>query len=169
MKSISRQILATPLLLATLLSAGLIPLHAAPPDKTLDRGLLSIVTAQGDLLFRVEVADTPAARARGLQGRQTLAADAGMLFVSEHPQKTRMWMRNTPIPLDMLFIDAEGRITNIAAQTTPFSLTPIAAATAVTGVLEIPGGSAARLGIRPGDRVIHPAFARSEHPARAGR
>jgi uncharacterized membrane protein (UPF0127 family) len=162
MKNIRRRILATSLLLATLFSTGPILLHAAPPDKTLDRGLLTIVTAQGDLRFRVEVADTPVARARGLQGRQTLAADAGMLFVLERPQKMRMWMRDTLIPLDMLFIDAEGGITNIAAETTPFSLTPIAAAKAVTGVLEIPGGSAARLGIRPGDRVIHPAFARSE-------
>jgi len=158
MKAIKRQIMPATLILVVLLAADGIPAHAATPETAPETGLLTIATDDAKVVFHVELADTPESRRHGLQGRQALAADAGMLLLFERPNRARMWMFNTPIPLDMLFIDAEGRITQIAAQTTPFSVTPIAAQTPVIGVLEVPGGSAARLGIQPGDRVIHPAF-----------
>jgi uncharacterized membrane protein (UPF0127 family) len=160
----SRMTLAA-LLFAGICNAALIPAHAGASDTKLEKDLLTIVTDQGKVQFHVELADTPELRRRGLQGRRTLAADAGMLLLFESPRRVRMWMLNTPIPLDMLFIDPQGKITQIAARTTPYSLTPIAAGTPVNGVLEVLGGNAERLGIKPGDRVLHPAFMDVAEPA----
>jgi len=95
---------------------------------------------------------------QGLQGRRRLAADAGMLFDFGRPVPVMMWMKDTHVSLDMLFIDAEGRVVNIARGTVPFSLTPIRSAGPVRAVLEVNAGTAARLGIKPGDRVLHPLF-----------
>lgn len=81
-----------------------------------------------------------------------------MLFDYKEPTMATMWMRNTLIPLDMLFVDAQGRIVNIRQRAVPQSLDVIAAATPVRAVIELNGGTAARLGIAPGDRVIHPIF-----------
>ncbi len=90
--------------------------------------------------------------------RQSLAADAGMLFDFKTPSMATMWMKNTLIPLDMLFVDEAGHIVNIAERTVPGSLATIAAAAPVRAVIELNGGTAARLGIRPGDRVVYPIF-----------
>lgn len=158
MNRTKRVVLHAALLFLGLLTAGTIPFDAASRDPSSDDERVTIVTARGPVVFYVELADTPASRMRGLQGRQSLAADSGMLFVFGVPQNVRMWMKDTLIPLDMLFIDAQGRIAKIAAQTTPLSLTPIGADAPVTAVLEVPGGSAERLGIKAGDRVEHPAF-----------
>ncbi|HEV2818124.1 MAG TPA: DUF192 domain-containing protein [Allosphingosinicella sp.] len=103
--------------------------------------------------FTVEVARTPDQQARGLMGRRSLAADAGMLFPYDPPQPASFWMRNTLIPLDMIFIRADGSIARIAANTVPLSETPVTVAEPVTAVLELRGGRAAELGIRAGDRV----------------
>ena len=119
---------------------------------------LAIVTASGTHKFTVEVATTPAQQEQGLMFRQHLAPDAGMIFDFSTPQTTSFWMKNTWIPLDMLFVDARGRIVTIHERAVPGSLAPIGPATPVRAVIELNGGTAARLGIKPGDRVIFPIF-----------
>jgi len=91
--------------------------------------------------------------------RTEMAADAGMLFVYSRPQVITMWMRNTELPLDMLFIGPDGHIAHIAERAVPRSDKTISSRARVTGVLELNGGTARRLGIAVGDRVRHPAFA----------
>lgn len=120
----------------------------------------------------VELADTPAARAQGLMHRRHLAPGSGMLFVYEHPQPVAFWMRNTLIPLDMLFIDASGVIRRIHAGAIPHDETPIPGNTADDPdpdrllVLEIGGGEAEALGIGEGMAIAHPALpvAGAVHP-----
>ncbi len=119
---------------------------------------LTIESGGKRIPFKVEIADTDERRALGLMYRTTLAADAGMLFDFRRDEDVAMWMRNTRIPLDMLFIDRTGRIVNIAERAVPFSEATISSAAPVRAVLEVNGGTAARLGLRPGDRVIHPIF-----------
>ncbi len=121
-------------------------------------GELSIVTGRGSYDFSVEIASTPAQREQGLQGRRALAPGTGMLFDFKSPRPVYMWMKNTFIPLDMLFIDAEGRVANIAERTVPMSLATIGSDGPVRAVLELDGGTVQRLGIKPGDRVLHPMF-----------
>lgn len=103
--------------------------------------------------FKVEVARTVDEQARGLMYRQMLGPDEGMLFPFDPPRPASFWMKNTVIPLDMLFIRADGTIAEIAANTVPLSLDKVAVSEPVAAVLEIPGGRSAALGIRPGDRV----------------
>ena len=120
---------------------------------------LTILTAQGNRhRFRVEIVATHGDRAQGLQGRKRLESDAGMLFAYAAPEPVVMWMKNTFIPLDMIFIGADGRIVNISRQTEPQSLAFIESAGPVKGVLEVQAGTAARLGIKKGDRVLHRNF-----------
>ncbi|HRK95741.1 MAG TPA: DUF192 domain-containing protein [Rhodospirillales bacterium] len=121
-------------------------------------GLLVIETATGALPFRVELARTPAELAQGLQHRRQLPPDAGMLFDFGPERIVTMWMKNTHIPLDMLFIKADGTVGDIAQDTEPFSLETIASRVPVRAVLEVNAGTAERLGVRPGDRVRHPIF-----------
>jgi len=124
-----------------------------------ERSTLAIVTRAGQsFAFEVEVATTERERAQGLQGRRSLAADVGMLFDFGRVGPVYMWMKNTHVSLDMIFIAADGAIVNIAASTVPESLSVIESKGPVRGVLEVPAGTAARLGIRPGDRVRHPMF-----------
>ncbi len=119
---------------------------------------LTILTDAGPRVFEVEVADTGAERARGLMYRETLAADAGMLFDFERPRRVSMWMKNTLIPLDMLFIDDAGKVVEIAANTVPHDLTAIGPDAPVRAVLELNGGASAVHGIEAGDRVCHAMF-----------
>jgi uncharacterized membrane protein (UPF0127 family) len=119
---------------------------------------LTIVSATGRHRFKVEVAETPAQMTQGLMFRRGLAPDAGMLFDYKQPTAATMWMRNTLIPLDMLFVDAQGKIVNIHQRAVPQSLDVIAADAPVRAVIELNGGTAARLGIEPGDQVVHPIF-----------
>lgn len=116
---------------------------------------LQITTAAGKAhRFSVEVAATEAQQARGLMFRATLAPDAGMIFPMRPARFASFWMKNTLIPLDMIFIRTNGTIARIAANTQPFSLTPVDSGEPVAAVLEIAGGRAAELGIREGDRVV---------------
>jgi uncharacterized membrane protein (UPF0127 family) len=108
--------------------------------------------------FTVELADTDERRAYGLMHRDTMPADHGMIFDFKRDQPVAMWMRNTRIPLDMLFIDREGRVVNIHARAVPFDETSIGSEGPVRSVLELNGGTAARLGLAPGDVVRHPIF-----------
>lgn len=127
---------------------------AAPPKSE----ALSVLTAKGERRFTVEVVREEAERNRGLMFRKSLAADAGMLFDYDPPQEVSFWMKNTLIPLDLLFLDERGGIIRIAAEATPLSEAPIPSGAPVLGVLEIMGGRAAEAGIAVGDRVLHPSF-----------
>lgn len=115
-----------------------------------------ILSRAGRHRFRVELAESPSQRMQGLQGRRMLDADAGMLFVFDAPSVAAMWMKNTYIPLDMLFLDEFGGIVAIAENTQPMSLQPIQPLEPVKAVLELNAGTAARLGVTLGDRVLHP-------------
>jgi uncharacterized membrane protein (UPF0127 family) len=119
---------------------------------------LVIEGERGRHTFAVEVAATDETRQVGLMFRKTLAADAGMLFDYQTPQPVAMWMKNTLIPLDMLFIGADHRISGIAERTVPHSLATIDSGGPVRAVLELNAGTAARLGIKVGDLVRHAAF-----------
>jgi uncharacterized protein len=109
--------------------------------------------------FEVWLADNSRRQAQGLMFVRSLPDLRGMLFVHESPKPITMWMKNTYIPLDMVFIDASGRIQEIVAQTTPHSLDIVRSKEPALAVLEIAGGEAKRLGLRPGQRVVHPALA----------
>jgi len=123
---------------------------------------LTIATEGDASLFTVEIADTDALRARGLMFRQRLPADRGMLFDFGKPRPAAMWMKNTYISLDMLFIRADGTIAYIAENTKPRSLDVIGISEPVLAVLELAGGTAKRLGIRAGDTVYHRLFQTAE-------
>lgn len=123
-----------------------------------DQSTLEIVTKNGVHVFSVELAITDADRQKGLMFRKELPEGQGMLFDFKQDQDVSMWMRNTYIPLDMLFINADGRIRRIAENTTPLSERTIPSGGPVRGVLEVIGGTAKKLGIAPGDRVAHPLF-----------
>jgi uncharacterized protein len=110
--------------------------------------------------FKVEVARNDADRAQGLMFRRSMPADQGMLFDFARVEPVSMWMQNTYLPLDMLFIRADGTIARIAANTEPLSTRTIPSGEPVLAVLELNAGTAAKLGIKPGDRVEHPLFKR---------
>ena len=110
----------------------------------------------GQARFTVEVADDVDERSRGLMFRERLAFSAGMLFAYDRPQRVSFWMRNTLIPLDMIFMDAEGRVTRIHENAVPLDETDIPGGDAVQFVLEINGGLATRLGIEVGSELRHP-------------
>lgn len=112
----------------------------------------------GQARFAVELADDGAERAQGLMFRESLPRSAGMLFVYPEPQRASFWMKNTLIPLDMIFADRTGRVTRVHANAVPGDLTPIDGGEGVLAVLEINGGLAGRLGIAPGAELRHPAF-----------
>ena len=114
---------------------------------------LTVQSASGLHRFTVEVARTPDEQARGLMYRRSLADDRGMVFPYDPPRAVGFWMKNTYIPLDIIFIRADGRIARIAANTTPLSLEPVSSLEPISTVLEIRGGRAAELGIREGDLV----------------
>lgn len=130
----------------------------AEPLDAFPRSKLEIESSSVRLRFDVWVADTAARRSQGLMFVKKLDAKRGMLFLYREPQVISMWMKNTLIPLDMLFVAADGRIIRIAPRTTPHSLASITSMGPVTAVIEIGGGEAERLGIGTGARVLHPAF-----------
>lgn len=119
---------------------------------------LLITTANNEYRYQVEIANTPEQQEQGLMFRTTLGDNAGMLFPQGHERMVRMWMKNTKIPLDMLFIDTTGKIVYIAANTTPDSLDIISSPLPVYAVLELAGGSASKRKIEVGNRVLHKAF-----------
>ncbi|MBC57494.1 MAG: hypothetical protein CL814_11250 [Confluentimicrobium sp.] len=139
--------------LALLAVIAATPLAAACTDGSVDlRG------GWGQARFTVELADDPAERSRGLMFRETLPASHGMLFVYDHPQHAVFWMKNTLIPLDMLFIDPQGRVRRIHENAIPHDTTQIDGGPGVLAVLEINGGLSRRLGITEGSVLRHPAF-----------
>lgn len=141
------------------------PIPGVPPvlllqtaQAQLRQERLALVMASGEQLITVEIAETPEQKAKGLMFRKSLDDKAGMLFPYGQPQEIAMWMRNTYIPLDMVFIKSDGTIHRIEAMTEPFSEATVASQGLVTAVLELNGGAAARFGLKAGDKVRHPIF-----------
>ena len=130
----------------------------APPAVSYEKSSLVIDTANGERKFDVELALTPEQHQRGLMFRQKLGAQEGMLFDFVTSEPRAFWMANTLIPLDMLFIHADGTIARIHANAEPLSTRNIESGVPVRAVLEINGGAARLLGIKPGDTVRHPIF-----------
>jgi uncharacterized membrane protein (UPF0127 family) len=149
-----------PLAFTLLASCGAAPANQAeepPAARTAPSGLdLVTLTVAGhgrSHAFTVEMARTASQQEQGLMNRHALAPDAGMLFPFDPPPPASFWMRNTLIPLDMIFIRPDGGIARVAANTVPMSETPVAVTEPMTAVLEIRGGRAAQLGIGEGDHV----------------
>lgn len=142
--------------LAAVLGLGAIPVAVAKPAASASAARttpLTIISGKRKFAFRVEVARTGAEQARGLMFRKSLGPDQGMIFPMNPPRFASFWMKNTLIPLDMIFIRRDGTIVNIAARTVPQSLEPMESFEPVGAVLEVAGGRTAALGIKPGDRV----------------
>lgn len=120
--------------------------------------IVEVVVENGERrhVFQTELANTPEAQARGLMFRTELGDFEGMIFPSERPAPRSFWMKNTPLSLDIIFIGVDGRISNIAANTEPYSLKSVLSVGAASAVLELRGGRAAELGIAAGDRVSWP-------------
>ena len=128
-------------------------------DRRFPRSTLQIASADGQLhKFDVWVADNDPRRMRGLMFVEHLADDAGMLFIYPEAQPVGIWMKNTPLSLDILFVRADGRVHRIAANATPQSTETMPSNGDVLAVIELKAGTAARLKITPGAQVIHPAF-----------
>ena len=125
---------------------------------------LDIVTTSGVVTLDVEIADTPARQALGLMYRTELPERRGMLFTHTPPRESSMWMRNTYIPLDMVFIRSDGTVHRIEAMTEPHSEDIISSDGPVAAVLEIAGGAAKRLGLKPGDKVRYRHFTAAPAP-----
>ena len=128
----------------------------------LETSPLTIESANGAHAFTVEIADEPEEITTGLMNRESMDPDAGMLFDFGQPREAAMWMKNTLIPLDMLFMDPQGKVIAIARETVPGSLRTVSPGVPVKSVLELNGGRAEELGIQPGDEVIHPIFGNAD-------
>lgn len=133
-----------------------IAMVALPLSACSDEGKLVLHTATGDYTFNVEVVDTPEGRAKGLMFVQELADDAGMLFDFKEEREVSFWMRNTFIPLDMIFVGSDGVVKTIHVNARPHDVTSIPSEVPVQFVLEIPGGRSAEIGLEPGDTMDHP-------------
>ena len=136
---------------------GFLMLALASAAAGTPRGLpverVVIETQAGPRAFKMEIAADDASRALGLMHRTHLAKDAGMLFDFKTTVMTAFWMKDTPLPLDMLFVRADGTISTVAANAVPYSTAEIASAEPIRAVIEIGGGQARALGIAPGDRI----------------
>lgn len=132
---------------------------AAEDDITFARDILDVVTADNlSWTFHVDLAVTPQQRSRGLMFRRTMADDEGMLFLYTREAPRSFWMKNTYLPLDIIFLDRHGVIVSIAADARPLDEATIPSGAPAAGVLEVLAGTSRRLGLEPGDRVIHRAF-----------
>ncbi|MEK9685156.1 MAG: DUF192 domain-containing protein [Rhodospirillaceae bacterium] len=115
-------------------------------------------TERGRQAFQVEIARTPREHELGLMFRRSLAKNSGMLFQYAYPSIIRMWMKNTFIPLDMIFISEEGYVVRVFERAVPGSLQIISSEKPVKAVLEVNGGTVSRIGLKIGDRIYHPFF-----------
>ena len=147
-----RLVFAAPLMLAAVAVRG------QPADVQFKRSSLTIVAGGRDLKFEVDLATNDAERSHGLMFRKQLGAYEDMLFDFYQEMPVSFWMKNTLIPLDMVFIAADGTVKHVHANAVPMSTDAIPSLYPVRAVLEINGGSAALLGIKPGDKVKHPIF-----------
>lgn len=135
------------------------------PLSAFPQSLLAIRTTAGSVInFKIWTADRPSRQEQGLMYIRDMDEHAGMLFVFPADERVSMWMKNTYVSLDMVFIDSAGRIVYIAPKTTPLSLDIISARQPTRAVLELKGGACAAFGIAAGDRVIHSSFANPGRP-----
>lgn len=141
-----------------ILACALILVSAVAFAAGLPRDTLLVETGSSQYRFEVEVADDPTERAEGLMYRQSLADNAGMLFLYPKPQPVEFWMKNTPLSLDIVFVRANGTIARIAADTTPMSEDLIPSNEPVVAVLEVKAGIMRQLGIAVGDRLRNPKY-----------
>jgi uncharacterized protein len=144
---------------AALRIAALVAPTAVFADATCTPDRLYLRWTGGQESFAVELADDGEERSRGLMFRESMDPAAGMLFVYEGPRRVQFWMKNTLIPLDMIFADATGTVTHVHSNAIPGDLTPIDGGEGVALVLEINGGLAEKLGIAPGAELRHPSVA----------
>ena len=143
-----------------------LPVWAQEGPKTVDFGPLETLViegANGSNSFNVEIADTDEEQAHGLMYRENLPADQGMLFEFEEPKIATIWMKNTPISLDILFVRSNGKILKIEHFAKPYSLRSASSEGVVAAVVELNGGRARDLGIMPGDVVKHPFFGNADN------
>lgn len=126
-----------------------------PMRVPVDAQALKIQTASGEKSFGLEIADTDHKRSAGLMYRKDFPADRAMIFVFGEERPVMMWMANTPLPLDMLFVRNDGSIARVAENTVPFSKDIVASGESVAFVIEVNAGIAAKLGIKAGDTVKH--------------
>ena len=138
--------------------AVLVTLYVTPAARAASVQPLEIATKSGVHVFSVEMATTEEEKQTGLMYRKELPDGKGMLFDFSPEQQISMWMKNTYIPLDMIFIRADGRILRIAENTEPLSTKIISSGGLAKGVLEVIAGTVQKYGIQPGDRVAHPLF-----------
>lgn len=122
---------------------------------------LRVETGSGVFSFTIEIADNDQSRAKGLMYRTALAPDAGMLFDFQTEKEVSFWMRNTLIPLDMIFAKADGTIVRIHANARPQDPTPIPSGEPIRFVFEIIGGRAAQIGLNVGDKLQHPRITKN--------
>ena len=142
-----------------LIALLILPLAGCLEEKVDDIYRLSIETASGKKhKFNIELAQTPQEQMRGLMHRTEMAEDAGMLFIFETEREARFWMKNTLIPLDMIFIRADGTIHRIHENATPHDLTGVPSEGPVKAILELNGGISAKLGLQKGDKILHTVF-----------
>jgi uncharacterized membrane protein (UPF0127 family) len=140
------------------LAAMVLIVAAVQAADATDKQILEIASRTGVHVFAVELAATDEQRAKGLMFRTSLPEGEGMLFDFKRDDFVTMWMKNTPLSLDMIFIRSDGRIQRIAENTVPFSEKVIPSGGPVRAVLEVVAGTAKKLGIAAGDRVGHPMF-----------
>lgn len=143
------------------MSILLLPVPASVAATT---GTLVFKTDSGPHRFHVELATTEQGRRLGLMYRRALSDNAGMLFLYKVPQPASMWMKNTFIPLDMIFIDSANRVHRIEKHTEPFSTDLISSDGDVRGILEVKAGTADAIGLKPGDEVILPDHDKTTQP-----
>jgi uncharacterized protein len=142
--------------------AALCLLLAILPAGAFEKSRLVIETESGAHPFAIELAVTPEERGRGLMFRQAMADDAGMLFDFGVDEEASMWMQNTFISLDMVFIEADGTVHRIARNTTPFSTDIVSSKGPVRAVLELNAGMSRKIGLKNGDIVRHEMFGNAE-------
>jgi uncharacterized membrane protein (UPF0127 family) len=154
-----RHILLTILLMVSFLSISFASEITAPSQKKLPVETILLETANKKTIkFKVEIADDETERRYGLMGRESLGRFKGMLFVFETVSPQAFWMKDTLIPLDILFVDADGKITMIHENAKPEDITPLPSNMPVKAALEIMGGESARLGIKKGDFMHYKLF-----------
>ncbi len=144
-----------------LITAFAVVVRAADGVVRLPAENVVVSTTAGDFTFAAELATSDKDRSVGLMFRRSMGERQAMLFYWDEPEPVSMWMRNTYIPLDMLFVTGDGTVVHVAADTVPHSLKTISANRDVSAVMEINAGTAARLGIRAGSRLLHRFFNRS--------
>lgn len=129
------------------------PVAARCPDPNLHRIAVTVTTASGEHRYRAELADTPDRQECGLMYRRQMPADAGMWFPVDPPRTASFWMKNTVLPLDIVFVGPNGRVVTVASNAKPYSENLIDSGGVIAAVLELNAGEAGRIGLKAGDRV----------------